>query len=295
MIPFARLDRCPRCRAVPDSLRCCSPSPSSCRRCPDGPRPPATPAPSSYATRADVRAFIEQMADEHGFDRAALRRAFARVHYQREIVAAMERPLLEPPKWYDYARSFLAPERVAAGVAYWNAHAGELARAEERYGVPPAIVVAILGVETFYGRNTGKYRDARCARDAGVRLPAPLGVLSRRAEAIPAARARARHVPACAERIVRRRDGRTAVHAGKLSQLRRRLRRQRPRGPVEEPGRHRRQRRELPRAGTTGSGASRSSSRRPSRTRAATKSCAGSTAVSPSAARLTHGRPMASR
>jgi membrane-bound lytic murein transglycosylase B len=120
--------------------------------------PHATAAPSSYATRADVRTFIEQMADEHGFDRASLRRTFARVHTQREIVAAMERPLLEPPKWYDYARSFLAAERVAAGVAYWNAHADELARAEERYGVPPAIVVAILGIETYYGRNTGKYR-----------------------------------------------------------------------------------------------------------------------------------------
>ena len=122
--------------------------------------PAAAPAgaPASYAARSDVRAFIEQMASEHGFDRAALRRTFARVQYQREVVAAMERPLRAPPKWYDYARAFMAPERVAAGVAYWNAHAGELARAEDRYGVPPGIVVAILGVETYYGKNTGKYR-----------------------------------------------------------------------------------------------------------------------------------------
>src|SRR5512141_1635338 len=84
----------------------------------------ATPGPASYAARSDVRAFIEQMVDEHGFDRAALRRTFARARFQREIVAAMERPLLTPPKWYDYARSFLAPERVEMGVAYWNAHAG---------------------------------------------------------------------------------------------------------------------------------------------------------------------------
>ena len=68
----------------------------------------------------------------------------------------MERPLLEPPKWYDYARPFLAPERVEAGVAYWNAHADELARAEERFGVPAEVVVAILGVETFYGRYIGE-------------------------------------------------------------------------------------------------------------------------------------------
>ena len=70
----------------------------------------------------------------------------------------MQRPLLEPPKWYDYAPSFLSPARIDGGVAYWNAHADDLARAEERFGVPAEIVVAIIGVETFYGRNTGKHR-----------------------------------------------------------------------------------------------------------------------------------------
>jgi membrane-bound lytic murein transglycosylase B len=70
----------------------------------------------------------------------------------------MERPVLAPPKWYEYAPPVLAPARVAGGVAYWNAHAHELARAETQYGVPAEIVVAIIGVETFYGRVTGRYR-----------------------------------------------------------------------------------------------------------------------------------------
>jgi membrane-bound lytic murein transglycosylase B len=70
----------------------------------------------------------------------------------------MQRPLVEPPRWYVYARPFLSPERVRGGVQWWNAHADELARAEERYGVPAEIVVAIVGVETFYGRNIGRYR-----------------------------------------------------------------------------------------------------------------------------------------
>jgi len=115
-------------------------------------------APAAYPARSDVRAFIDEMAETQGFDRAALRRLFAQVRYKREIVAAMERPLLAPPKWYEYAPPFLAPARVAGGVAYWNAHADELARAEAQYGVPAEIVVAIIGVETFYGRVTGKYR-----------------------------------------------------------------------------------------------------------------------------------------
>jgi len=116
------------------------------------------PARASYATRADVRAFIGEMADEYGFDRAELRRVFAQVHYQRAIVAAMDRPLREPPKWYEYAPQFLAAPRVDAGVAYWAAHADDLARAEERFGVPAEIIIAILGVESFYGKYMGSYR-----------------------------------------------------------------------------------------------------------------------------------------
>lgn len=121
-------------------------------------QPPAAAKPASYATRQDVRAFIDEMAAEHGFDRVALARTLGQARYQHAIVTAMDRPLLEPPKWYVYARSLLAPERVASGVGYWNAHREHLARAEERYGVPAEIVVAILGIETFYGRNAGGYR-----------------------------------------------------------------------------------------------------------------------------------------
>jgi membrane-bound lytic murein transglycosylase B len=118
----------------------------------------AAPKATGYAARDDVRAFIGEMVGEHGFDRAALVEAFRGARYQRSIVVAMDRPLLEPPKWHTYARSFLAPERVAAGVGYWNAHRHDLARAEQQFGVPAEIIVAILGVETYYGRNAGNYR-----------------------------------------------------------------------------------------------------------------------------------------
>ncbi len=118
----------------------------------------ATKEAAGYAGRADVQAFVDELAREHGFDRKALLRLFAAARYQPKIVAAMQRPLLEPPKWYEYAPSFLSPARIGGGVAWWSAHAGELARAEEAYGVPAEIIVAIVGVETFYGRNTGGYR-----------------------------------------------------------------------------------------------------------------------------------------
>ena len=114
--------------------------------------------PVSYAARADVRAFIDEMVAEYGFDRHALRHAFAAARYQPRIVEAMQRPLLEPPKWYDYAPPLLAPARVDGGVDWWNAHAEELGLAEARFGVPAEVIVAIVGVESFYGRNTGRYR-----------------------------------------------------------------------------------------------------------------------------------------
>jgi len=119
---------------------------------------PATEPAPAYAARPDVRAFIDEMVDEHDYDRATLRRAFAAARYQPQIVAAMQRPVLEPPKWYEYAPPFLSPERVEGGVAWWNAHAKELARAQAEYGVPPEVIVAIVGVETYYGRYTGRYR-----------------------------------------------------------------------------------------------------------------------------------------
>jgi membrane-bound lytic murein transglycosylase B len=121
-------------------------------------RAPADPPAASYAARADVSAFIEQMAVENDFDRTALRRLFAQARYQKSIVAAMERPLTEPPKWYRYATNFLTPARIEAGAVYWDTYAKELARAEGEFGVPAEIIVAILGVETFYGRNIGSYR-----------------------------------------------------------------------------------------------------------------------------------------
>jgi membrane-bound lytic murein transglycosylase B len=113
---------------------------------------------AGYSGRADVQAFIDELVQEHGFDRAALARTFASARYQAKIVAAMQRPLLEPPKWYEYAPSFLSRARIDAGVAWWNGHAAELARAEATFGVPAEVVVAILGVETFYGVNTGNHR-----------------------------------------------------------------------------------------------------------------------------------------
>ena len=117
-----------------------------------------TEARANYADRDDVRAFIAEMSSEHGFDAREVERWLASARFQPKIVELMSRPILEPPKWFEYAPQFLAPARVDAGVAFWNAHAPILARAESETGVPAEVIVSIIGVETYYGRFTGSHR-----------------------------------------------------------------------------------------------------------------------------------------
>jgi len=118
----------------------------------------ALPESVHYAQRPEVRAFIDRMSAEHGFSARALARLFAEARYQPQVVAAMTRPVVSPPKYYEFAPRFLDSARVDAGAEFWRAHVDALERAQRRFGVPPEIVVAILGVETYYGRNTGSYR-----------------------------------------------------------------------------------------------------------------------------------------
>ena len=116
------------------------------------------PTAPGYADRRDVRRFIDELVRDDGFSRANLKRWLGDARYQAKIVEAMQRPLLAPPKWYEYAPRFVNEERIGAGVEFWRANEQALDRAEAEFGVPPEIVVAIIGVETFYGRNTGSYR-----------------------------------------------------------------------------------------------------------------------------------------
>jgi membrane-bound lytic murein transglycosylase B len=123
--------------------------------------PPATKDPRAgvpYGAREDVRAFAAEVAADGALDRRDVERTLAQARFRRDIVDLMQRPYVDPPKWYDYAPPFLAPERVAAGLAWWKANEDALARAEARWGVPASIVVAIVGIETYYGRYTGRHR-----------------------------------------------------------------------------------------------------------------------------------------
>ena len=111
-----------------------------------------------YGARADVRAFAAEVAHDTNLKQADVERWLASARFQPQIVSLMQKPFVDPPKWFEYAPAFLSAERVAGGVAWWNANGDALARAEAKWGVPPEVIVAIVGVETYYGRVAGSYR-----------------------------------------------------------------------------------------------------------------------------------------
>jgi len=107
--------------------------------------------------RPELREFISEMVAKHGFDSARLATLFGQVETKPNIIKAISRPAEAKP-WHAYRKIFLTESRISGGVRYWSEHAELLAAAEAKYGVPPEIIVAIIGVETRYGGFTGRYR-----------------------------------------------------------------------------------------------------------------------------------------
>ena len=114
--------------------------------------------------------FINKMATEHGFDQAKLKALLAQAVVKQDILKAIAKPA-EGKKWDQYRPIFITPDRIKQGVVFWNQHAETLARAEKEYGVEAQIIVAILGVETFYGRNKGGYRVMDALTTLGFHYP----------------------------------------------------------------------------------------------------------------------------
>jgi membrane-bound lytic murein transglycosylase B len=111
-----------------------------------------------YAERDEVQDFIRHLAERHGFAEPELRHLFSRVRRTEPVLEAIKP---QPPKarsWDEYRGMFVNDKRIAAGVEFWAKHRRVLERAEQVYGVPAEYVVAILGVETYYGRNAGRWR-----------------------------------------------------------------------------------------------------------------------------------------
>lgn len=115
-------------------------------------------AEDNYGNNPAAIVVIDQLVEEEGFERESLVAVFTDASRQDSIIDAMNRPAEKTKAWYEYRDIFLNDKRIAGGVAFYNEHRDTLARAERETGVPAEIIVAIIGVETYYGRIAGSYR-----------------------------------------------------------------------------------------------------------------------------------------
>ena len=146
VVPIAQARKKPHAAAAPISLKTAAPA--------DG-------APDSviYGSRDDVLRFADDVAQRRGIDADSLRRTLAQARYLPNVA----RLIMPPPagtakNWAAYRARFVEPVRLRAGVEFWNANRRWLEQAEATYGVPPEIVVGIVGVETLYGQHMGGFR-----------------------------------------------------------------------------------------------------------------------------------------
>lgn len=125
----------------------------------------AQPMAGDFAGNPAAEQFISQMVAKHGFDRQQLQGIIDQAKRLDYVLRLMDRqaPSYTPPTgpngaWLRYRKQFITPSNVQNGVAFWNQYQEALARAEQVYGVPPEIIVGIIGVETRWGRVMGKTR-----------------------------------------------------------------------------------------------------------------------------------------
>ncbi|MGP0170770.1 lytic murein transglycosylase B [Pseudomonas sp. NCHU5208] len=113
---------------------------------------------ADYDGSPQVAEFITEMTRDYGFAGEQLVSLFAEVQRKQAILDAISRPAERVKPWKEYRPIFITDKRVAKGVEFWKNNQAALQKAEAEYGVPAQFIVAIIGVETFYGGNTGSYR-----------------------------------------------------------------------------------------------------------------------------------------
>lgn len=118
----------------------------------------ASPSSMPYSEHDEARVFAREMQDRHGFDASALLQTFAGIHPLEAVIKAVM-----PPKdplvrsWTNYRARFVEPSRIGAGLRFWQAQQTVLATANRDSGVPEEYIVAIIGIESIYGRHMGRF------------------------------------------------------------------------------------------------------------------------------------------
>ncbi len=125
---------------------------------------------SLLAWGAAGAATLKELSDYSGVSVENLKKAQSMATYQPKIIATMTKPYESKP-WFAYRKLFITTSRIDAGIRFYRDHEATLKAAYERYGVPPEIVCAIIGVETFYGKNMGTWSVLDALYTLGFRYP----------------------------------------------------------------------------------------------------------------------------
>ncbi|MFZ2171195.1 MAG: lytic murein transglycosylase B [Methylococcaceae bacterium] len=107
--------------------------------------------------KAATNAFIKKMVIAHQFNESELTKLFQGVEIKEDILKRISSPAEALP-WYKYRKIFITEARINGGVKFWQENSQALNAVEQQTGVPPEIIIAIIGVETLYGQKTGKHR-----------------------------------------------------------------------------------------------------------------------------------------
>ena len=108
--------------------------------------------------RKDIRAFVDSVTAEHDLDRSEVIQTLRAARRQDSILKAISRPAEKSKPWHEYRQIFINDQRITRGRRFMSEHRAALDRVSADTGVPATIIVAIIGVETNYGRITGSYR-----------------------------------------------------------------------------------------------------------------------------------------
>jgi membrane-bound lytic murein transglycosylase B len=112
-----------------------------------------------YAGNEEAMRWADELARRQGLDPSWVRRAVGQARFLPTVARLMQpAPTGTPKNWRVYRSRFIDPIRIAAGVRFWLDNQATLERAAQVYGVPPEIVVGVIGVETIYGRQMGNFR-----------------------------------------------------------------------------------------------------------------------------------------
>ena len=119
---------------------------------------------------AEIEPFVERMEENHGVPADRVRTLLADARVLDSVLEAISRPAERKP-WHEYRKIFVTEKRIDRGARFWRENAQTLARAAERFGVPPEIIVAIVGVESYYGVHRGRIRVLDALATLGFRYP----------------------------------------------------------------------------------------------------------------------------